>query len=204
MKSKFKLAVLVSGRGSNLGVLIRNIHRGILKAEITVVISDNFMANAMNIALENGIPAVAVERSGFTKKREFEGKILNILKGYSPDLIVLAGFMQILSSDFIREYKQKIINIHPSLLPSFRGLDAQGQALDYGVKVTGATVHFVDDGVDSGPIILQGSVPVKQEDTRESLAERILKKEHEILTKAIDLIRRNKVQIEGRKIFIKK
>ncbi|MDD3627245.1 MAG: formyltransferase family protein, partial [bacterium] len=125
MKNKFRLAVLVSGRGSNLQALIENILSGRLKAVITVVISDNFKANAVNIALENGIPAVSLERSGFNSKKDFEAKILNVLKGYSPDLIVLAGYMQILSGAFIKEYPMKIINIHPALLPSFKGLDAQ-------------------------------------------------------------------------------
>ncbi len=204
MKNKFRLAVLVSGRGSNLQALIENILSGRLKAVITVVISDNFKANAVNIALENGIPAVSLERSGFNSKKDFEAKILNVLKGYSPDLIVLAGYMQILSGAFIKEYPMKIINIHPALLPSFKGLDAQQQALNYGVKITGATVHFIDEGVDSGPIILQETVPVKPEDSRDVLADRILKKEHKLLTEAIELIRKNKVLIDGRKTIIKK
>ncbi|MCK4666081.1 phosphoribosylglycinamide formyltransferase [Candidatus Dependentiae bacterium] len=204
MRKKFKLAVLVSGQGSNLQALIDNIKLGKLKTRIEVVLSDNFKANAINIALENNIPAVSLERSGFSSRKEFEGKMLKILEGYTPDLIVLAGFMRVLSKNFIKTFPRKIINIHPALLPAFPGLDSQNQALEYGVKISGATVHFVDEGVDTGPIIIQKAVRVKDNDSRDSLAARILKLEHKILTEAIELIRKEKIIITGRQVKYKK
>lgn len=204
MRKKFKLAVLVSGQGSNLQALIENIKLGKLKARIEVVLSDNFKANAINIALENSIPAVSLIRSGFSSRKEFEGKMIKVLEGYTPDLIVLAGFMRILSKNFIKTFPQKIINIHPALLPAFPGLDSQNQALEYGVKISGATVHFVDEGVDTGPIIIQKAVRVKDNDSRDSLAARILKLEHKILTEAIELIRKEKIIITGRQVKYKK
>ncbi len=204
MRKKFKIAVLVSGQGSNLRALIDNIKLGKLKAGIEVVLSDNFKANAINIALENGIPAVSLERSGFSSRKQFEGKMIKILEGYSPDLIVLAGFMRILSKNFIRTFPRKIINIHPALLPAFPGLDSQNQALEYGVKISGATVHFVDEGVDTGPIIIQKSVRVNDTDSRDLLAAKILKLEHKMLTEAIELIRKEKIVIIGRRVKHKK
>ena len=203
MRKKFNLAVLVSGKGSNLQALIDNIKLGKLKAGIEVVLSDNLKANAINIALENSIHAVSLERSAFSSRQEFEGKVIKILEGYVPDLIVLAGFMRILSKNFIRIFQRKIINIHPALLPAFPGLDSQNQALEYGVKISGATVHFVDEGVDTGPIIIQRAVIVKDNDSRDSLAARILKLEHKILTEAIELIRKEKITIVGRQVKYK-
>lgn len=199
-RKKIKLAVFISGRGSNLQALIDNIRDGRLKATIEVVISDNFKANGVNIALRYGIPVISLDRTGFNSRRGFEEKILKILEGYKPDLIVLAGFMRILSRYFIGEFRGRIINIHPSLLPSFPGLAAQKQALDYGVKYSGATVHFVDTGVDTGPIIIQRTVKVKDSDSVESLSKRILKVEHRILSKAIELIRKDKIKVSGRRV----
>lgn len=197
---KYRLAVLASGRGSNLQALIDAIEEGKIRAEIAVVISDNPEAQALNRADKYGIPAVSVQRRNFTTREFFEKQILDIIEEKKCDLICLAGFMRILSSYFINNSEAKIINIHPSLLPSFPGLDAQKQALDYGVKFSGCTVHFVDEGMDSGPIILQAVVPVYDDDTEDTLAERILKEEHRIYPEAVKLIAEGKVKIEGRRV----
>jgi phosphoribosylglycinamide formyltransferase-1 len=185
---KFRLAVLASGRGSNLQALIDAIQKGEISAEIAVVISDKPNAIALKRARKHNIPAITILRNDFPTREVFEEKILEAIKEYQCDLICLAGFMRILSPYFINNAKVKIINIHPSLLPAFPGLNAQKQALDYGVKFSGCTVHFVDEGMDTGPIILQAVVPVLDDDTEETLADRILKEEHRIYPEAIKLL----------------
>ncbi|MGI6224790.1 MAG: phosphoribosylglycinamide formyltransferase [Peptococcales bacterium] len=185
---KFRLAVLASGRGSNLQALIDAIQKGEIPAEIAVVISDKLNAIALERARKHNIPAITILRNDFPTREVFEEKILEAIKEYQCDLICLAGFMRILSPYFINNAKVKIINIHPSLLPAFPGLNAQKQALDYGVKFSGCTVHFVDEGMDTGPIILQAVVPVLDDDTEETLADRILKEEHRIYPEAIKLL----------------
>ena len=172
--SSRKIGVLVSGRGSNLQSVLDRIADGYLPLEIAVVISDKADAYALERAEKAGIAAVAIPRKESVSKEEFEDKIDAALRAHGAELVVLAGFMRILSGNFVNKWTQKIINIHPALLPSFPGLDAQGQALEYGVKIAGCTVHFVDEGTDSGPIILQKPVPVLNDDTEESLAARIL------------------------------
>ena len=157
--SSRKIGVLVSGRGSNLQSVLDRIADGYLPLEIAVVISDKADAYALERAEKAGIAAVAIPRKECVSKEEFEGKIDAALRAHGAELVVLAGFMRILSGNFVNKWTQKIINIHPALLPSFPGLDAQGQALEYGVKIAGCTVHFVDEGTDSGPIILQKPVP---------------------------------------------
>jgi len=199
-----KIGVIVSGRGSNLQSIIDHITEGKLDVEVAVVVSDHADAFALERAAKAGIATAVVERKGCRDKEEFEDKIDAALRNAGAELVVLAGFMRILTGHFISRWEHKIINIHPALLPSFKGLDAQGQAVDYGVKVAGCTVHFVDEGTDTGPIILQKVVPVMDEDTEETLAARILVEEHKALQEAIRLWSEGKLSIKGRKVFVGK
>lgn len=199
-----KIGVVVSGRGSNLQSIIDHIAEGKLSVEIAVVVSDHKEAFALERAAKAGIPTAVVERKGCKDKTEFEDKIDAALREAGAEVVVLAGFMRILTGHFISRWEHKIINIHPALLPSFKGLDAQGQAVDYGVKVAGCTVHFVDEGTDTGPIILQKVVPVLDDDTEETLAARILKEEHKALPEAIQLWADGKLSIKGRKVYVAK
>ena len=197
-----KIGVVVSGRGSNLQSIIDHIAEGKLNVEIAVVVSDHKEAFALERAAKAGIPTAVVERKGCKDKAEFEDRIDAALREAGAEVAVLAGFMRILTGHFISRWEHKIINIHPALLPSFKGLDAQGQAVDYGVKVAGCTVHFVDEGTDTGPIILQKVVPVLDDDTEETLAARILKEEHKALPEAIQLWADGKLTIKGRKVYV--
>ena len=197
-----KIGVVVSGRGSNLQSIIDHIAEGKLNVEIAVVVSDHKEAFALERAAKAGIPTAVVERKGCKDKAEFEDRIDAALQEAGAEAVVLAGFMRILTGYFISRWEHKIINIHPALLPSFKGLDAQGQAVDYGVKVAGCTVHFVDEGTDTGPIILQKVVPVLDDDTEETLAARILKEEHKALPEAIQLWAEGKLTIKGRKVYV--
>ena len=197
-----KIGVVVSGRGSNLQSIIDHIAEGKLNVKIAVVVSDHKEAFALERAAKAGIPTAVVERKGCKDKAEFEDKIDAALREAGAEVVVLAGFMRILTGHFISRWEHKIINIHPALLPSFKGLDAQGQAVDYGVKVAGCTVHFVDEGTDTGPIILQKVVPVLDDDTEETLAARILKEEHKALPEAIQLWADGKLTIKGRKVYV--
>lgn len=200
MDRKTRLAVFVSGNGTNLQAII---DAKICNVEIVVVLSNNPSAYAVERAKKHGIPVEIVDHRNFPSRQEFEREILIRLEPYNIDLIVLAGFMRILSPFFIRSYKNRIINLHPALLPSFPGTHAARQALDYGVKFTGCTVHFVDEGVDTGPIILQAVVPIYDTDTEDSLLERIHKEEHKIYPEAIRLFAEGKLRIEGRRVFIR-
>ncbi|MBQ9698743.1 MAG: phosphoribosylglycinamide formyltransferase [Acidaminococcaceae bacterium] len=197
-----KIGVVVSGRGSNLQSIIDHIAEGRLEVEVAVVVSDHKDAFALERAAKAGIPTAVVERKGCKDKEEFEDKIDEALRNAGAELVVLAGFMRILTGHFISRWEHKIVNIHPALLPSFKGLDAQGQAVDYGVKIAGCTVHFVDEGTDTGPIILQKAVPVLDDDTEETLAARILKEEHKALPEAIQLWAEGRLSIKGRKVYI--
>ncbi|WP_048815400.1 phosphoribosylglycinamide formyltransferase [Methanosalsum zhilinae] len=193
------IAVLVSGRGSNLQSIIDNIESGYIRnASINVVVSDVHDAYALERARDRAIDAIFINPSEHGSKKDYEKYLIGILEEYSIDLILLAGYMRLLGNSFIRRYKNRIMNIHPSLLPSFKGLDAQKQALEYGVKVSGCTVHFVDEGMDSGPIILQQSVRVLENDTVESLSERILEQEHVIYPEAVKLFVEGKLKVQGR------
>ncbi len=200
--NKRKIGVLVSGRGSNLQAIIDCILKGDLPLEIAAVISDKADAPALERAAKAKIAGFTVNRREYSSKEEFEEKINAILWEAGCELIVLAGFMRILSAAFVNRWQYKIINIHPALLPSFPGLDAQKQAVTYGVKVSGCTVHFVDEGTDSGPIILQKTVPVLDGDTEDTLAARILEQEHKALPAALKLWAENKLTIEGRCVKI--
>lgn len=195
-----KAGVLVSGRGSNLQAILDRIADGYLPLEISVVISDKDDAYALERAANVGIKTVVVARKECASKEEFEEKIHAALVEAGCELVILAGFMRILSGGFVSKWQHKIINIHPALLPSFPGLDGQGQALDYGVKFTGCTVHFVDEGTDTGPIILQKVVPVLDDDTHDTLAARILEQEHKAMPEALKLWAEGKLVIEGRKV----
>lgn len=196
------IVVLVSGRGSNLQAIIDSIDAGRLPAKILCVISDKPDAFGIERAKKHGIEAIPLEYKRFQNKDDYEKELLKILKDKGPDLICLAGYMRIVGKGLISAFRHKIINIHPALLPSFPGLDSQKQALEYGVKVSGCTVHFVDEGCDTGPVILQKTVPVLENDTEGSLSARILEKEHVAYPEAIKLIAEGRVRIEGRKVKI--
>ena len=198
-----KLGILLSGRGSNFEAIARNVQGGKIPAEIGVVISNKEEAGGLATARQLGLKAVCIPSKG--KEREaFERELVAALREHEVDLVCLAGFMRVLTPYFIREFRGRILNIHPALLPSFPGVEAQKQALDYGVKWTGCTVHFVDEGVDTGPVVCQAAVPVLDEDTPETLAARILKEEHRIYTEAICLVSEDKIRIEGRRVLVKK
>ncbi len=196
------LAVLASGRGSNLQAIIDNIENGYLKARITVVISDVGDAYALERARKHGIEAVSINPENFATKESYEKEILGVLKAHDAELVLLAGYMRVVGQTLLKEYKNRMLNIHPALLPAFPGLHAQKQAFDHGVKVAGCTVHFVDDALDGGPIILQRCVEVKENDTAESLADRILEQEHKIYPEAVKLFAENRLRMEGRKVRI--
>lgn len=199
-----KIGVLVSGRGSNLQAIMDRIADGFLPLEIAVVISDKADAFALERAQKAGLKTAAIVRKECASKEAFEAKINAELKAAGCELVVLAGFMRILSADFVNKWQHKIINIHPALLPSFPGLHGQKQAVDYGVKFSGCTVHFVDAGTDSGPIILQKVVPVMDDDTEDTLADRILVQEHIAMPEALKLWSEDRLEIVGRKVKIER
>ena len=202
-KFMVNIGVLVSGRGTNLQAIIDAIKEGKIAGEIKVVVSDNPDAYALKRAQQYHIATRYIHFKEFKNREDYDKEIIKTLKENKIELVVLAGYMRILSPYFIRTYKNKIINIHPALLPSFPGLHAQEQAVEHGVKISGCTVHFVDEGVDSGPIILQKAVEVSDDDTEESLAEKILKEEHQIYPRAIQLFSEGRLMIKGRRVFIK-
>ena len=196
------IGVLVSGRGSNLQSIMDQIAVGELPVKIGIVISDKANAYALERARLAGIPSLVVERKNYPDKAAFEAAIDAALREANVELVVLAGFMRILGSGFVRAWSGRVMNIHPALLPSFPGLDAQAQAMAYGAKVSGCTVHFVDEGVDSGPVILQQAVPVLSEDTEDTLAERILVQEHRLYPEAIKLWAQGRLAVSGRRVTI--
>lgn len=197
------LGVLASGRGSNLQSILDAIAAGQIKGRVGVVIADKPEAKALERAAEAGIPAVCVDRKTCGTKEEFERLIVAALKVHGVDLVILAGFMRILSPFVVQAFKDRMMNIHPSLLPAFAGGHAHRDVLAYGAKVSGCTVHFVDEGMDSGPIILQDTVPVLDGDTEETLAARVLEIEHVMYPKAIALYLDGKLEIKGRHVTIK-
>lgn len=197
------IGVLASGRGSNLQAMIDAIEDGYIKnAHIVIVISNKENAYALERAKIHKIPAVFIDPTKFETRESYDQAIVEKLKGYKADLILLAGYMLILDQKFVKHFPGRIMNIHPSLLPSFPGLHAQRKALEYGVRVTGCTVHFVTDDLDAGPIILQYPVPVKKGDTEESLSARILEKEHKIYPKAVKLFVENRLKIVDKRVEI--
>jgi len=202
-----KLAILISGRGSNMQAILNSIKKQSIPINPVIVISNKPTARGLRIAKRYGVKTEIVESKGFQGSRwEYDQKIIRILSKYGitskNSLICLAGFMRILSPKFIKKYKNCILNIHPAILPAFPGLDAQKQAIDYGVKYSGCTVHFVDDGIDTGPILVQSMIQIKNDDTEETLAKRILAKEHKAYPEAVRLIAEKKIKIIGRKVRI--
>jgi phosphoribosylglycinamide formyltransferase-1 len=202
MADLLKLGVLISGNGSNLQSIIDHIEKGSLKSVIKIVISNNPDAYGITRAKKHGIPFIVLKNGDLKNKEEFDLELIRILENKSVDLVILAGFMRIITPTLLKAFPQKIMNIHPALLPSFPGIHGQNQALEYGVKISGCTVHFVDEGVDTGPIILQSAVQVLDDDTEETLAARILKEEHRIYPQAIQLFAEGKIEIKGRKVRI--
>ncbi len=196
----FKMGVLASGRGTNLQAIIDTIENGEVDARITLVLSNQTDAPALDRANKHGIESMWLDPKQFSGKKEYDRAVAGKLKEKGVDLVCLAGYMRILGPEFIRTFEGKIINIHPSLLPAFPGLNVQQKAIDYGVKFSGCTVHFVNEEVDAGPIILQAVVPVHESDDAESLAERILVQEHLIYPRAIQLIAENHLRIDNRKV----
>lgn len=197
-----RLGILISGRGSNFEAIANNIARRKLDAEIAIVISNRADAAGLEIARERGISMRVIASAGL-EREAYDRLVIEELRTHQVDLVCLAGFMRLLSAHFIRAFPQRILNIHPSLLPAFPGLDAPRQALDYGVKITGCTVHFVDEFLDSGPIVIQAAVPVLDNDTVEGLSARILTQEHLIYSRAIQYVVENRTTIEGRRVKIR-
>jgi phosphoribosylglycinamide formyltransferase-1 len=195
-----RLGILLSGRGSNFQAIAESIRLGKLNAEIAVVISNRADAPGIVTARELGLTAVVLASKGLDREI-FDRALVEELHRHQVELVCLAGYMRILSGHFLREFPKRIVNIHPSLLPAFPGLDAQHQAIEHGVKVSGCTVHFVDEGLDSGPIIRQAVVPVLEDDTVESLSARILVEEHRIYSEAIALVLSEKYRVEGRRVL---
>jgi phosphoribosylglycinamide formyltransferase-1 len=196
------LGILLSGRGSNFEAIARNVRAGRIPARIAVVISNKEEAAGLITARNMGLETRFIPSRG--KEREaFDREVVAVLRAFAVEVVCLAGFMRILSPYFVRQFPGRILNIHPALLPAFPGTDAQKQALDYGVKFTGCTVHIVDEGVDSGPIVCQAVVPVLDEDTAESLSARILKEEHRIYSEAVCLLVEGKVRLQGRRLVTK-
>lgn len=177
--------------------------KGFVDAEIKVVISNNPDAYALVRAQKYNIPSVIIKHADFRTRDNFDQKMIDVLKSYSVDLVVMAGFMRLLSPLFLQAFPLKIMNIHPAILPAFPGMDAQKKAIEYGVKFSGCSVHFADEGVDSGPIIIQAIVPVYDDDTESTLAARILKEEHRIYPQAIQFYAEGRIEIIGRKVSIK-
>lgn len=195
--TKKQMVIFASGRGSNAMALHEAVTNGTIQAEVKALVCDIPTAPIIETAKGWGIPVIVADRKQFATKADFEQYILDAIAPYHADLICLAGFMRLLSSDFISHYEHKMINIHPALLPSFRGLHAQRQAVEAGVKIAGCTVHFVVPDMDAGPIILQSAVPVLEDDTEDTLAARILTKEHPTFVKAVALFCEDKLTIDG-------
>lgn len=197
---KMRVAVFASGSGTNLQAII---DADIQTIEIAVVFTNNPDAYAIERAKKHNIPVEIIDHKNYKTREEYEKHIIEVLDPYKLNLIVLAGFMRIFSTVFVRAYKNKIVNIHPALLPSFPGINAGRQALEYGVKYTGVTVHFVDERVDAGPIILQSVVEIEDEDTEDTLLQKIHEVEHRIYSKAIEFISSGEIEIIGRRVIKK-
>ena len=195
-----QIGVLISGRGSNLQALIDAGKRGELGGEVAIVVSNVADAPGLERARRAAVPTVVRDHKG-RKREEYDAEVVSILQEHDVELVCLAGFMRLLSPAFVRAFPGRILNIHPALLPAFPGLQAQRQAFEYGVKVSGATVHLVDEGLDSGPIVAQEAVPVRSDDTAESLAVRILEVEHRLYPRAVRLLLEGRSRVEGRRVI---
>lgn len=194
------LAVLASGRGTNLQALIAAWEEGTLPVNMVGVVSNNPAAQALQRAAAHGIRAVVLEDKDYPSRQDYGEALVSLLKSWGTDLVALAGFMRLLDPVVIRAFPNRILNIHPALLPAFPGLHAQRQALEYGVRVSGCTVHLVDEGMDTGPILLQAAVPVLPDDTEDTLAARILRAEHRLYPQAVRLMATGRVQVRGRRV----
>ncbi len=203
MSDVLKLGVLASGRGSNFQSIIDSIESGFISAKIAVLVTDKSDAYAIERARKHGIEALITKPKDFPDKNAYYSHIAEELKKRGVGLVILAGFMRVIGKALVDQYRNKIMNIHPALLPSFPGLHGHKDAIDYGVKISGCTVHFVDEGVDTGPIIIQAAVPAYHDDTEDILSERILKQEHKIFPYAIKLYSEGKISVEGRKVAVK-
>lgn len=199
---KLRLGVLASGRGSNMQAIVDNIEAGKVAAELAVVVSDQPTAFVLERAKNHGIPGIYVDAKDYPNREEYEKAVLERLKEHKVDLVILAGYMKIVGKALLDVFPHRIMNIHPALLPCFPGTHGQRDAVAYGVRYSGCTVHFVDDGMDTGPIIVQAVVPVMQDDDEDSLASRILKEEHKIFSQAIQLFAEGRLKVEGRKVRI--
>jgi len=197
---KKRLGILLSGRGSNFEAIARNVLRGKLDCEIGFVFSNRPEAPGLALAREFGFPVGSFPSKG-VQRAAFDEQVATVLREHQIDLVCLAGYMRLLTGGFVSQFSGRILNIHPSLLPAFPGLDAQYQALAHGVKVTGCTVHFVDEDLDSGPILLQSPVPVADNDTVETLSSRILREEHRIYSEAIAWVLAGNYRVEGRRVI---
>jgi phosphoribosylglycinamide formyltransferase-1 len=196
-----RLGILLSGRGSNFEAIAANVAAGRIDAEIAVVISNRPEARGLETARQRGLTAVSIPSKGLDRE-VYDRMVVAELRQHQVDLVCLAGFMRLLSAYFVRQFPLRVLNIHPALLPSFPGLDAQHQALEHGVKVSGCTVHFVDENLDAGPIVCQAVVPVLDGDTVETLSARILKEEHRIYSQAINIVLSGKFHVEGRRVVL--
>ncbi len=196
-----KLGILLSGRGSNFEAIADSVASGRVEAEIGVVVSNRPEARGIEVARSRGLPAVVISSKGVPRE-DYDRQLVAELQSRRVDLICLAGFMRLLTPEFCRAFPMRVLNIHPSLLPAFAGLDAQQQAIEHGVKISGCTVHFVDQQLDAGPIILQAAVPVLDTDTEETLAARILTEEHRIYSEAIRIVLSGRWRVEGRRVIL--
>ncbi|MHA1909181.1 MAG: phosphoribosylglycinamide formyltransferase [Candidatus Thorarchaeota archaeon] len=198
-----RIAVLISGRGTNLQALIDAEETGELSGSVVIVISNKDAAHGLLRAQDAGIETRTVTKAEFPIRIDHDRQVVQILKEYNVDLVVLAGYMRILTDEFLSAFENKIINVHPSLLPSFKGVKAQWQAVDHGVRFSGCTTHFVSADMDDGPIILQAIVPIEQSETGDTIAHRILDEEHRILVKSVNLFCEGRLKIEGRRVIIR-
>ena len=203
MSERLRVGVLASGRGSNFEAIATAVEAGRLPVTVAVLISDRPEAKALGIARDHGVEALLVDAKQFPSREAHDKAVIAALEERRIGLVCLAGYMRILSGGFVKQFEGRLLNIHPALLPAFPGLHAQRQALEHGVKVSGATVHFVDEGTDTGPIVLQATVPVLPGDTEQSLSDRILEEEHRIYPEAIRLFAEGRLSIEGRRVHIR-
>jgi phosphoribosylglycinamide formyltransferase-1 len=197
-----RVAILLSGRGSNMAALVTAMREGRIRAEPALVLSNNPSAAGLARARSWGIPTEVVDHREIRPRAAHEKAVLDVLRRHEVDLVCLAGYMRLLGPTFVQAFHDRMLNIHPSLLPAFPGLDAQAQALHYGAKVAGCTVHFVDEVPDGGPIVLQAAVPVLEDDTEDTLSARILEQEHRIYPEAVALFFENRLRIDGRRVHI--
>jgi phosphoribosylglycinamide formyltransferase-1 len=200
--AKLRLGILISGGGTNLQAIIDRSETGELDAEVVCVISNKAEAFGLERARKHGIPAIHLDHRSFSGRSEYDALLVKELQNHNVELVVLAGFMRIITPTLLKAFPNRVMNIHPALLPAFPGLDAQKQALEYGAKLSGCTVHFVDAGTDTGPIILQAVVPVLESDTEESLSERIHHEEHKLYPAAIQLFAEGRLTVHGRRVII--